>query len=260
MTSWSYWLWAIMAQVHGMLKSTFRERRGVVTLLGVPPAVGFALLDYFSRPRPGQGGRKYNEDHPSYKQGTSAGKVYHFIKFAYDCMADVEWAFPLGDLYHKTCADAARLVTRGRFSDLRLWATPVQFKYKWAVQRHLGAPTMGVHTFSVSANVTHIGLEDGQPRFNMEYGRWVAEQQQEQIDAVKRAIKKFPSRPLRANHSLAGVQHRLLDWAQQPTPLPHAVAAPVAVAAATEYNGSDDEDEADDGVSSLSDGSDSSCS
>jgi hypothetical protein len=189
MTSWSYWLWAIMAQVHGMLKSTFRERRGVVTLLGVPPAVGVALLDYFSRPRPGQGGRKYNEDHPSYKQGTSAGKVYHFIKFAYDCMADVEWAFPLGDLYHKTCADAARLVSRGRFSDLHLWATPVQFKYKWAVQRHLGAPTMGVHTFSVSANVTHIGLEDGQLRFNMEYGRWVAEQQQEQIDAVKRAIK-----------------------------------------------------------------------
>jgi len=88
--SWNYWLWGILAQVHGMLKATFRERRGVVTLHGVPPAVGFALLDYFAWPRAGtnRGGAVYTVDHPSYNQGTSAGKTYHFIKYAYDNMRD----------------------------------------------------------------------------------------------------------------------------------------------------------------------------
>ena len=37
--SWNYWIWAIMGQVHTLLQASFRERRGVVKLLAVPPAV-----------------------------------------------------------------------------------------------------------------------------------------------------------------------------------------------------------------------------
>ena len=82
--SWSYWQWAVMAQVHNLLKAAFRERRGVVTLLGVPPAVGFALLKHFAWPNRliNRGGAVYTAAHHSWKQGTSVGKKWHFIKFA----------------------------------------------------------------------------------------------------------------------------------------------------------------------------------
>ena len=252
--SWNYWLWALLAQVHGMLRATFRERRGVVTLLGVPPAVGFVMLNYFAWPRAGvnRGGAKYNKDHPSHRQGTSKGKTYHFLQFAYDCMNDVNWAFPLDMYYPKTCVGPVRLVTKGRFSDARIWGTPVQFKYKWAVQRQLGAAVQGVHTFSVTANVGNIHLADGGHLFNTEYEMWVAEQQQEQICAVKAAIQKFPVRPLRATHRLAKVQHPLLEWAGLPTPLPQVQAAGVTTVSDDEY---DDDDE--DGSDCVEDGSES---
>ena len=177
-------------------------------------------MQHFSRPRATNGKAfVYNANHPSWKQGTSRGKTYHFMKFAYDTMAHVEWAFPLGDYYYKTCAGAVRLVTGARFSDLRLWGTPVQFKYKWAVQQVLGAATPGVHTFTISANITHAALANGVPRWNFEYNAWVSEQQQEHLLAVKEAITNFPVRPLRRNHTLAGQVHPLKDWATLPTPL-----------------------------------------
>ena len=217
--SWTYWLTAVLIQVHNILRSTFRERRGVVKLLGVPPAIGFALLNYFARPEPAVNRRVvYGKDHPSYFQGSSKGKTYHLIRFAYDCMAHVKWAFPLHEKFPKTSQDSARLVTRGRFSDVRLFGTPVQFKYLWQVQRKLGSVvTEGNHVFTVSANITHIGLATGLPRWNVEYGRWVVEQQTEHIDAVKSAVKSFPARPLRRTHKLAGLVHPLNAWADEPT-------------------------------------------
>ena len=231
--SWTYWLTSLVIQVHSLLRSTFRERRGVVKLLGVPPAIGFALLNYFARPQPALN-RKIiysSGGHASYKQGTSKGGAYHFIKFAYDCMAQINWAFPLHDYFPKTAMNSTRLVTRGRFSDLRLWGTPCQFKYVWAVQKKLGAlVTTGTHVFSVSANITHIGHADGLPRWNTEYGRWVVEQQVEHIVAVKNAIIAFPARPFRANHKLAGVVHRLAVWANQPTVLPATVGSATPIA------------------------------
>ena len=232
-----------------MLKATFRERRGVVTLHGVPPAVGFALLDYYAWPRAGtnRGGAVYTVDHPSYNQGTSAGKSYHFIKFAYDNMLDAAWAFPLDNYYPKTCVGPVRLVTNGRFNDLRVFGTPVQFKYKWAVQKEAGQAVMGVHTFTVTANIGHIGLHDGTPRFNTEYGRWVAEQQLEHITAVKSAIERFPVRPFRTTHKMAGVVHPLADWANAPTPMPVLAAVPVDAMAYL-----DDDDYNDDDVDDIS--------
>ena len=75
----------LMAQVHGMLQSTFRERRGVVMLLGVPPEVGFALMQHFAKPSPAINKKPiYDETHPSWKQGTNKGGTYHFIQLAYD--------------------------------------------------------------------------------------------------------------------------------------------------------------------------------
>ena len=261
--SWNYWLWAIMAQVHGSLRATFRERRGVVTLLGVPPAVGVALFKFFSRPCPRtKSAAVYDKTHPSWRQGTSKGKKYHFIKFAYDTMEHAEWAFPLHYYYPKTCVNSVRLVTRGRISDPRWWGTPIQFKYKWAVQRVLGIPTPGVHTFTIAANIgaiSHVAGHDPLPRWNYAYQRWVAEQQQEQLVAVKKAIKPFPTQPFRSNHHLAGVTHPMHAWAEQPTPLPTitSASAPAAAADAGEGDDADDySDEDDDDISSLS-GSDS---
>ena len=92
---------------------------------------------------------------------------------------------------------------------------------------------MGVHTFTVTANITHIGREDGQPRYNMEYARWVAELQLEHLLAMQRAVVAFPARPLRATHTLAGVVHPLHMW--QPF-MP-------AVVEAAFVSVSDDEDE-----------------
>ena len=163
-TSWNYWWWAIIAQVHNLLQSQWRERRGKVVLLGVPPEVGFALMNYFAWPQPAlnKTGPVYRSDHPSWKQGTSAGKKYHFMQYAYDCMEHVKWAFPLHQFYPKTCGKGAvRLVSKGRFNDPRWWGTPVQFKYKWAASRKLGVPTMGVHVFTIDANIGHVGIADG---------------------------------------------------------------------------------------------------
>ena len=196
---WDYWLWAAIGQVHNLLQARFRERRGVVELLGVPPPVGLALIRHFATPRAHiQGATAYGPAHASWKQGTSAGKKYHFVKFAYDTMEDVKWAFPLGDYYPKTAASAVRLVSKRRWADVRIWGTPVQFKYKWAAQRTLGETTVGVHVFTITANITHVGIgmaaavgaaaETQVPRYNIEYARWTAEQQQEQLVAAKDAI------------------------------------------------------------------------
>ena len=68
-----------------MLRATFRERRGVVTLLAMPPVVGFAMMDYFARPRPHKNKEPiYKEGHTTWRQGTSKGGAYHFIEFSYD--------------------------------------------------------------------------------------------------------------------------------------------------------------------------------
>jgi hypothetical protein len=232
-----------MSQLHNLLQATFRERRGVITLNAVPPEVGFALLRHFAWPRPSvnRKGPTYTSAHPSWKQGTSKGNAYHFIKFAHDNMLDVEWSLPLENFFgrHKTSVGPVRLVSKNRFQDARLFGTPVQYKYKWAVQRAIGVPTPGVHVFTITANITHVNHQDPlDVRFNHEYGRWVGEQQVEHIDAVKRAILSFPARPLRATHSLSGVVHPLAEWATTPTPTPHTIGGDISV--------SDDEDDDDD--------------
>jgi hypothetical protein len=175
-------------------------------------------------------------------------------------MEHAAWGFPLSDFYPKTCAGPVRLVKGKAFTDARLWGTPVQFKYRWAVQKAVGALTSGMHTFTISSNITHVGLgiaENGQsegvPRYNAEYGRWVAELQQEHIVAVKKAITMFPARPLRKTHSLAGVVHPLREWAQLPTTLPHALQANPA----DDDADADKEDDDDYSLSGYSDGSDS---
>ena len=224
-----------------MLRATFRERRGVVTLLAMPPVVGFAMMDYFARPRPHKNKEPiYKEGHTTWRQGTLKGGAYHFMEFSYDEQDHTEWAFNLGDFYHKTCADATRVVTNGRLSDLRVWANPVQFKYKWTAQSKLGESTFGANTLTIKANITHIPLTEGAPpRFNMEYGRWVAELQQEHIVAAKKAVLKFPVRPFRRSHKLYAVKHPLLEWAAKPTPLPAVVDAQAFYDAATAGDDSD---------------------
>ena len=119
-TSWSYWQWAIMSAVHNLLQDRHRERRGVVTLLGVPPEVGFAILKHFAWPKwdVNRAGPVYTPDHPSWKQGTSAGKAYHFIKFSYSDMSEVEWAFPLHNHYPKTSLGPVRLASRHMWQDI----------------------------------------------------------------------------------------------------------------------------------------------
>ena len=120
--SWSYWQWAIMGQVNNLLQARFRERRAVVTLLGVPPEVGFALMKHFASPNrvTNENGSAYSATHPSWKQGTSAGKKYHFVKFSYDNFDDVEWAFPLHNYYPKTSVGSVRLATGTRWQDGRV--------------------------------------------------------------------------------------------------------------------------------------------
>ena len=246
--SWSYWLWAIMAQIHNQLQARYRERRGVVTLLGVPPAVGFALLAHFARPRPAKNKAPvYTSTHPSYKQGTSAGKKYHFIKFAYNNFDDVEWAFPLHDYYPKTSMGPVRLASSKRWQDGRVWGSPVQFKYKWAVQHALGVPTPGVHTFTICCNITHVGRAAGAARYNVEYNRWVAELQMQHLQAMQRAVAAFPARPLRATHHLSGVVHPLQEW--QPV-------MPVVYNSVISVSDDEDDDPDDDDVDEGSDESD----
>ena len=256
--SWNYWLWAVQAQAHNLLKATFRERRGVVQLHAVPPAVLFALLNHFARPRPHLNkDAVYKQGHATWTQGTSKGGAYHFIKFSYNEMDHCTWAFNLGDLYDKTCADSTRIVTNGRLSDARLWGTPVQFKLKWAVQQQLGEATYGVNTFTVSANITHVGLRaDAPPRYNLEYGRWVAELQQEHLVAVKKAVLKFPVRPFSRKHKLFGVVHPLHEWANTPTPLPSMQQLEADEAEGDEAEGGDVVGEAAVACASLSDDDD----
>jgi hypothetical protein len=105
----------------------------------------------------------------------------------------------------------------------------VQFKYKWTAQSKLGESTFGANTLTIKANITHVPLAEGAPpRFNTEYGRWVAELQQEHIVAAKKAVLKFLVRPLSKSHRLYGVKHPLLEWAAMPTPLPAVVDAQAA--------------------------------
>jgi hypothetical protein len=238
---WDYWLWSAVAIIHNLLNSQFRERRGVVTLHGVPPPIGFALIRHFAHPQPhlNRGGAVYTNTHPSWKQGTSANKNYHFMKFSYDEMQHVRWAFPLGDYFPKTSVGSVRLVSKGRFSDMRIWGTPVQFKYRWAGQKTQGEATPGLHVFTISANIGHASLSDGTPRFNTEYRRWTAEMQQEQLVDIKRAIKSFPPRPLRATHKLSKKLHPLHEWAGSATLLPAVAAASSAI---------DDDEDDDEGL------------
>ena len=226
--SWNNWQWAIMAQVHTLLRANFRERRGKVTLLAVPPSVGFALLKYYSWPQPSKnrGGPIYKNGHDQWKQGTSKNGSSHYIKFSYDCMEHATWAFPLHNYHPKTTIGPVRLVFKKRFQDHRLWGTPIQFKYKWTAQRTLGIEQPVVHIFTICSNITHVGMAGGAPRWNTEYARWVPELQLEHIVAVKDAVKAFPSRPLRSSSTLASVVHPGLaanPWALAPTPMPQAV-------------------------------------
>ena len=61
--------------------------------------------------------------------------------------------------------------------------------------------------------------------------------QQEHIVEIKRAIKTFPSRPLRATHKLARKAHPLREWAGTATPLPA-----VALASSTIDDDEDDDE------------------
>ena len=124
----------------------------------------------------------------------------------------------------------------------------MQFKYKWAVQKTLGTPTPGVHTFSIICNISHFGKTPGAvPRWNMEYQRWVAELQLEHLLAMKRAVTCFPARPFSRRHPLHGVVHPLSDW------VPHAPAitavndAVADVDSDDSYDDDDDEERSDEG-------------
>ena len=223
--SWNHWLWDAIGQVHNLLNASFRERRGVVTLHTVPPPVGFALLRHFARPSPGVSREAcYTPAHPSWKQGTSKSNSYHFLKYAYDNMEHVKWAFPLHDK-PKECSGPVRLVSKKRYSEVRVFGTPVQFKYKWPPQRELNGTAHGVGIFTITANIGHIGLAEGDPRWNIEYLRWTAEQQLDQVRAVKAEILAFPRQPLRPTHVLFNKVHPLAEWAGLPTALPPVPAA-----------------------------------
>ena len=102
-----------------------------------------------------------------------------------------------------------------------------------------------MHTFTISANISHAGPT---PRWNTEYGRWVAEHQQEQLVAAKNAIINFPASPLRATHRLSQSKHLDAAWSLLPTPVPTVV----AVAGATDNDDDDDDDDDE-----VSDGEDS---
>ena len=162
-------------------------------------------------------------------------------------------AFPLHEYFnfYKTCSGPVRFVCAKRWQDIRFLGTPVQFKFKWAVQKTLGMPTPGVATFSITANVGHVGMANGALRWNTEYKRWVAEQQLEQIVAVKEAIQSFPCRPLRQTHRLSGVPHPLREWSDLPTLMP-------VVQNAQEVDGEDggDEDDEDEDDEDSEDDSD----
>ena len=249
-TSWSYWLSAIMHQVHTLLQARFRERRGVVTLLGVPPEVGFALIKHFAWPnRAANRHPVYTPAHPNWKQATSKGGKKHMIKFTYDDMSEVEWAFPLHNYFPTTALGAVRLASQKRWQDPRVWGTAVQFKYVWTAQRKLGIPVPGVHTFTISSNITHVGMTpDAVPRFNMEYLRWVSELQYSHLLAVKHAVDAFPIRPLGKSHPLHGAVHSLADWVpQMPVVVP-------AAAGELADEGDDDDDDDDDDIDDDDDG------
>ena len=245
--SWSPWLWTIMTMVHKLLQASYRERRGVVQLFTVPVAVGFALIRHFAKPN-AKGAPYYSPAHASWKQGTSRNRKWHFIKFAYDCMKHVEWGFALHEYSHfyKTCSGPVRLVCGKTWQDVRVFGTPVQFKFKWAFQKTLGVPTPGVSTFSITANIGHVGMTHGAYRWNTEYQRWVAEQQLEQLTVVKDAVKAFPRRPLRLTHRLSGVPHPLREWSDLPTPMPVVqVARHATVSDDEEDDAEEDTDDAD---------------
>ena len=198
-------------------------------------------------PGKNKGGPVYTSDHRSWMQGTSKSNTFHFFKFAYDCMAHVEWAFPLHNYFKRDSDGPVRLVSRKMWQDLRLWGTPVQFSFKWGVQQVLGSLTQGAGTFTISSNITHVGKQwpGAQPRWNTEYKRWVIEQQMEHLVAIKEAVASFPRLRLRATHKLSGVAHPLAEWALLPTT---ADSLPVATVVAD----GDDDDEISSG-GSLSD-------
>ena len=188
-------------------------------MLAVPPAVGIALLKHFARPHPGINRLPvYTPAHPSWKQGTSVSKTVHFIKFAYDTMVHAQWAFPLHDYFPKDSSGPVRVACRGAWQDLRVWGTPVQFKYKWAAQRALGVPTPGVGTFTITCNVTHIGKQFGDERWNTEFNRWVAEQQMEHIIGGQGSGAGLPQQATAQDPCvLARKVHPLDTWSCTPT-------------------------------------------
>ena len=102
--NWNTFLWVIMAQVHTLLRASFREHRGVLTLLAMPPAVGIAMLKHFARPYPGINKLPvYTPAHPSWKQGTSISNTVHFI---YQVRLRHDGARPVG-------LSASRLLPKG---------------------------------------------------------------------------------------------------------------------------------------------------
>lgn len=204
-----------------MLSPQYRERRGIVELLGVPPAIAFALINHFTRPEPSKNKtRVYGPGHETWIEGTSKSGKFHVIRFSYMDMNHVKWAFPLHLFFPKEAMAAVRLVAKHRFCDPRMFGTPVQFKYRWPVEKVLGVATQGLHMFTISANIGAVSLVDALPRWNYEYLRWTVEQQTQHLLTVQEAITSFPSRPLRQTHSLKGVPHPLAEWATQPIVLP----------------------------------------
>jgi hypothetical protein len=89
----------------------------------------------------------------------------------------------------------------------------------------LNGTAHGVGIFTITANIGHIGLAEGDPRWNIEYLRWTAEQQLDQVRAVKAEILAFPRQPLRPTHVLFNKAHPLAEWAGLPTALPPVPAA-----------------------------------
>ena len=224
-----------------------RERRGKLVMSGISPEIGFALMDFFSWPDPAENrdGPIYKEGHPAYKQVTNKSGSAHMIQFTYQDMMHVNWAFPLHDMFNATSYGATRFVSANKFTDIRAAGTPMRFRFKWAAPSASGGIGRGTHAFSIHFNITHLNGHDGHARFNISYNRWTAEMQQQLLQHVKQGIRLWPSRPLRATHTLHAQTHPLLAWARSPTLLQECFppTQPASESAAAEsHSDSDDSD------------------
>ena len=249
---WSLQLDTVRITLHRQLSAgRGRERRGKIELSGVAPEIGFALLDFFAWPDAAENrdGPIYKEGHPTYRQVTNKSGSAHMIQFTYQDMMHVNWAFPLHDMFPATSYGACRFVSANKFTDVRAAGTPTRFRYKWAAPSAMGGIGRGTHTFSIHFNITHINGHDGHARFNISYNRWTAEMQQQLVQHIKQGIRLWPSRPLRATHTLHNQTHPLLGWAKTPTliseaPFPQTTASKSAAAESQEFD-SDSESDSD---------------